>query len=142
LLKNLFVCMKDKTVKLTYFRWLFVIMWIGVIFWFSSQPSLVSILETFWDTMFRKIAHISEYFVLTYLFFRAYAGTRRIVFEKTALKSLVSAFIISMLDELYQTTVPGRSGNILDVGVDLIGIIFTIIILKYYTKKNEGLYYK
>ena len=49
--------------------WLPVIVWAGVIFAFSSVPSLGTGLGT-WDLVLRKLAHVSEYAVLGLLLAR------------------------------------------------------------------------
>src|SRR3989338_4752211 len=50
-------------------NWLAVLLWLGVIYYFSSQPNLKSELEPIWDLIFRKIAHLAEFFVLAYLLY-------------------------------------------------------------------------
>ena len=65
--------MKDTLPKIL-LNWLAVLIWLAVIYYFSAQSDLKSELEPFWDMFFRKIAHISEFFVLAYLFFRALSG--------------------------------------------------------------------
>lgn len=105
-----------------YGNWLALVGWIGVIFWFSSQPDLKSGLETWQDVVLRKIAHVSEYFVLSYFFSRCLAvqGAWR---SRHYLAVVIFALAVASVDELYQTTVRGRSGNPLDVGVDALGAV-------------------
>jgi len=106
----------------------------GVIFYFSSQPDLKSDLPTAWDLVFRKIAHMSEFFVLAYFFFRAVREYR-----PTWIFTLLTTFIMSEVyagfDEFHQTFTRGRSGNIYDVGIDTIGITAYIILLYMYRRK-------
>jgi hypothetical protein len=52
------------------FRWLPVLVWAGVIFAFSSIPSLNSGLGS-WDYVLRKGAHMTEYAILAVLLVRA-----------------------------------------------------------------------
>lgn len=119
-------------------NWLFVFLWLLVIFWFSTQPSLKSDLPTLWDTIFRKIAHMSEYFVLTYFFFQAIrdyiSKNKRALFA-----SLIFGIIIASLDEFYQTFITGRTGSIIDVGIDTIGV-FAFVFLSYiYSRRDKAL---
>ena len=93
-------------------RWLPVLVWAGVIFAFSSIPSLSTHLGT-WDLVLRKAAHMSEYGVLAALLRRA-TGSYPWAF------ALAVAYATS--DEFHQTFVRGRHGSPIDVGIDAIGI--------------------
>ncbi|MDD2807036.1 MAG: VanZ family protein [Patescibacteria group bacterium] len=103
--------------------WLAVAGWMAVIFCFSNQPNLRSELVPVWDFVFRKIAHLSEYFVLSYLVWRA---LRKNEIENTA--AIFSAIFFSLLysvtDEWHQSFIVGRESNIHDVGIDLLGMLF------------------
>ena len=108
-------------------NWLVVLFWMGVIYYFSDQPNLKSELEPIWDLVFRKIAHMAEYFVLAYLLFRAC--------NKTGFKpkrSLVYAVFFSLTyaisDEYHQSLVGGRTASPVDVFVDSLGIFGFIIL--------------
>jgi hypothetical protein len=89
----------------------------ALIFLFSAQPDLSTGLG-FWDTLLRKLAHISLFGALTLLWLRALG-------QFTA-RALLGAVAISLLyaisDEYHQTFVSGRSGSPLDVCIDAIGI--------------------
>lgn len=107
--------------------WLAVIAWMVVIYYFSAQPDLKSSLEPFWDLIFRKIAHLAEFFVLAYLLFRAYESQ-----GLTIKKSLFFAFIFSLayaaFDEWHQSLVAGRTASLIDAGIDSGGILAFIIL--------------
>ena len=113
-------------------RWISVIFWMGVIYYFSDQPDLKSSLPTLWDFIFRKIAHVSEFFVLSYLIFLAIRDSFRLPEIKIFFFSFVLPFMYALFDEFHQTFIFKRHGSLLDVGVDLIGIIFFIILLRKY----------
>jgi len=57
-----------KTFKL----WLPVIIWASLIFYLSNIPHLKTNFE--YDFILRKIAHIVEYFILTFFLHRAFKG--------------------------------------------------------------------
>lgn len=115
--------------------WLAVILWLAIIFYFSSQPDLKSSLPNIWDTIFRKIAHMSEYFVLTYLFFRSLKNYRFPTKVIIASSAIVSAFY-AMSDEFHQMFVAGRQGSIRDVFIDSVGILVAILFISYYNKNK------
>ena len=101
-----------------------LLVWCGGIFIFSSIPSLSSGFKE--DFLLRKIAHVSEYAVLTYLFFnvlRNRSHDERFNIYFSALASLAYAFT----DEVHQTFVPGRSGNFFDIGIDSVGIVIAVL---------------
>ena len=78
-----------------------VLVWCGVIFWFSSVPHLSTGLGT-WDLVLRKRAHLAEYAILMMLLLRA-----RI--------PVWLAFLLGVLyassDEWHQTFVGGTRGS-------------------------------
>jgi len=102
--------------------WAPVIIWMGVIFFFSGLPDLNSGLK--YDFFLRKMAHITEYFILTFLFYRAFKGSFAInnllyFFAYPAFLSVIYA----ISDEFHQSFVPGRTCCIRDVLIDTIGIV-------------------
>jgi len=108
-------------------NWLAVAAWLGVIFYFSAQPDLKSSLEPSWDYIFRKIAHMAEFFILAYLFFRALSASKL-----SLIQLLLISFLLSLayagFDEWHQNQVAGRVASIKDVGIDGLGILsFTIL---------------
>lgn len=118
-------------------HWLGVILWAGLIFFLSSIPYLESGLAG--DFILRKMAHIFEYFVLTWLLYSALsnhylqANKKHPSHWQALLFVLLLAVLYATSDELHQTFVPGRSGNLRDVAIDSVGIVFAVIIL--YQKK-------
>ena len=91
----------------------------GVIFALSAQPDLSSGLGTL-DTILRKLAHMAEYGLLVFLWWRA---LRTVVDTRTA---LAVAFALSVAyaasDEYHQSFVEGRHGTPVDVLIDSVGM--------------------
>ena len=86
----------------------------GLIFFLSAQPDLSSGLGT-WDLVLRKLAHMVEYGLLWFLWWRALGYGNPLVPAAIAIGFAVT-------DELHQTTVEGRHGSPLDVLIDAVGI--------------------
>jgi VanZ family protein len=105
-------------VSRTLVHWLPVILWAGVIFAFSSIPSLSSGLGT-WDLVLRKLAHTLEYAVLGFLLMRA------LLREAPAL-ALGVAYAVS--DEVHQAFVRGRHASPLDVAIDTAGLVAGVLV--------------
>lgn len=104
--------------------WFPLAAWAGLIFFLSHQPDLESGLPHFWDHILRKLAHVTEYAVLTFLAFRAFYGTGQ-AFGRAFGGAVVFAFLYSASDEYHQTFVPLRYGEVKDILIDSVGIFLT-----------------
>src|SRR5690242_14205423 len=93
----------------------------AVIFMLSAQPGLSS--HTPYDFVLRKLAHITEYAVLTLCWWRAVRGLGLTRDNRSAI--IVAALITlayAASDEIHQTFVKDRHGTPVDVLIDSIGI--------------------
>src|SRR5437660_1121243 len=92
--------------------WLPVAVWAWLIFFLSSIPHLNSGLGV-WDFVLRKIAHVTEFGVLTALLVRAFQRTWPEARTKSLLwSSGVCAVFYAMSDEFHQSFVPGRGPSV------------------------------
>ena len=118
--------MIKKLIKL----WLPVIIWAGLIFYLSSVPDLKSGLETFWDTILRKIAHIIEYGIFFLLLARA---------MKQPLKwAIILSILYAISDEFHQSFVPGRNMALADICFDSAGVLIAYLIHQRFIDKQKG----
>ncbi|MEM4367769.1 MAG: VanZ family protein [Candidatus Anstonellales archaeon] len=108
--------------------WLYVILWCGIIFFFSSIPYLRIEELGFWDFILRKISHITEYAVLSILLVNALFVS--ICFKKSNiyLLSFVLGVLYAISDEIHQYFVPGRFFSIVDILIDSIGVTIGIVL--------------
>lgn len=106
--------------------WLPIFIWCAVIYYLSSIPELKSNLPSQWDLVLRKIAHMTEYAILTFLFFRA--AKQNLSFRKSIVYSIVFSITYAASDEYHQLFVFGRSGSLADIFIDSLGI-FTAVFL-------------
>jgi len=102
-------------------NWLFVFVWAGVIFFLSHQPDLKSNLPGEWDFILRKLAHISEYAVLTFLLIRA-IGQYQLSPKRVLAFSIIFAVLYAFSDEYHQSFIYKRTGAFQDVLIDCLGI--------------------
>ncbi len=106
-------------------RWLPPLVWMGVIFFFSAQPTVPSVPGR-WDLLFKKTMHMLAYGILTWLYLRALRGDEP--WESgsgDAAPRAVSAglaLLYALSDEYHQTFVPGRNGSLIDVAIDALGV--------------------
>ena len=125
--------MLDSKAKNIIILWLPVFLWCAVIYYLSSIPSLKSDLPNQWDFMFRKIAHITEYAILTLLFFRA--SSKNLNFKKAISYSALFSITYALTDEYHQLFVFGRGGNLGDVFIDSIGVFLAVFLIYRKTRK-------
>ena len=86
----------------------------AVIYWLSAQPGLNSGLGV-WDTVLRKLAHIVEYGLLWFLWWRALG-------YGSPLPAIAIALTYAATDELHQSFVPDRAGSPVDWAIDAAGV--------------------
>lgn len=116
-------------------NWAGVILWLGVIFYFSAQPNLKSELPNIWDFIFRKIAHAAEYFVLAYLLNIAF-GNYHLKFSNRIIIVLFLCIMTAVLDEYNQTGILGRQGSARDISIDGLGATI-LLSMNYIYKRNN-----
>ena len=90
----------------------------ALIFFFSAQPDLGTGLGV-WDTILRKAAHMAEYGLLWYLWYRALE-----LHSPWPAAALTLAYAAS--DELHQSFVEGRHGTPVDVLINAAGVAIAI----------------
>lgn len=138
---------------------LLAIMWMGVIFYMSNQPAEISSIHSgntiniisklpllgnvmnyltsinIGEFIVRKSAHMFSYcFLAILLFMSVYEDN----IKKTTIIAFLGTFLYACSDEFHQLFISGRSGEFKDVIIDLtggtIGILLTILIIKYINK--------
>lgn len=106
-------------------RLLVILLWMGVIFWFSArtgdessaQSSFLAELLHLPVWVVRKGAHMTEYAILACLFAWFYDTFSR-SWKWTGAVSLLSAVCYAATDECHQLFVSDRSGQLFDIGID------------------------
>ena len=133
--------------------WSMVVVWMGVIFFFSAQPGDTSgalsggvtawvfgVVD--WMTPFmtldfesfhsfvRKAAHFFVYAVLGLLMLRALvlSGDDEVFAKRQVVWAWVLSTVYAVFDEVHQLFVPGRSGEVSDVVLDSAGAVAGIAV--------------
>ena len=137
------------------------IAWIVMIFHFSNQTgtqssntsgAVISLINEFFGieiqdaTLIRKIAHATEFAILTIFSYIALSSTNKISNKTSYAESPVKlmrsdnemnivftlwfTILNAIFDEYHQLFVEGRDGAIKDVLIDLIGIVIVLIIIR------------
>ena len=112
-----------------------LVFWMGLIFYFSSLSGMSQ--KQHPDLFFyvtRKGAHIFEYFILAFLFFRVFQF-HKLKKKEVYVLSFLFSLAYALSDEIHQVFVFGREGKFSDVGVDMIGIILAILVYNLFRKR-------
>lgn len=118
--------------------WLPPVLWMGMIFVFSSIP-MVKTSKLYWpDFIVKKTAHFVEYAILSFLYLRAFYGSK-VSFKKSAFLSILISFLYALSDEYHQSFTPGREPKIRDVLIDTLGASFAIYLIAKYQDKIPSL---
>lgn len=75
----------------------------------------------------RKIAHVILYMLLGISAFEFF-GSIGLSNKKRNIFLVLFCFAVSCLDELHQSFVPGRTGSVKDVLIDMIGCVIVIVV--------------
>ena len=121
--------------------WVPVFLWMSFIFWMSTgtfsaentslivepllrflmpsiSPEQIQLVHGF----IRKSGHVTEYFILGILLFRAFRrDSRELHGLRWALSSLVIVLLYAASDEFHQSFVSTRTASLFDVGFDALG---------------------
>ena len=156
----------DKEISIRYIIvaalfWIITISWIVMIFHLSNQTAvqssntsnmIVNVINEILgvdiedDTVIRKVAHATEFAILTIFTYVARSSTNKISNQTSYAESPVKlmrsdnemnivftlwfTILNAIFDEYHQLFVDGRDGSIKDVLIDLIGIVIVLIIIR------------
>ena len=109
-------------------HWLPPLAWMALIFFLSSRPDLPHYPEALIDLILKKLAHVVEYAVLAFLWWRAFYKWRKGPMALTM--AFVLAFLYALSDEYHQKLVPGRHPSLLDVGFDSLGAFIALAFVR------------
>lgn len=94
----------------------------------QDSPQEMQNLQDVLELVIRKAAHMTEYAIL---FLLSYLAMVKISMIQSRFYNRSIAVLISLLyacsDEMHQLLVPGRSGRMIDVGIDMAGVLIVLI---------------
>lgn len=121
-------------------RWLPVVVWAGIISWFSTDAFSARSTNSYIDpvlryffgeltpagfrfahSIVRKSAHLTEYAILGALICRALTDPGARIMRSTVVRAALLCCAYATLDELHQAIVPSRTGSPVDVLIDTSG---------------------
>ena len=83
----------------------------------------------------RECAHAFEYFILGLLTFK---NLENFNIKNKYIITLIFCSIFSFLDEFHQLFVNGRTFQIIDITIDMMGICLILLLLKIYKEKKTN----
>ena len=137
--------------------WLWVILWMFVIFLFSTNtfsgsntskiigpllkwivPEITNESISLIQLGFRKSAHIIEYAILALLICNALArGSINFSSASLIIRSVFISFVYAVCDEWHQSWTPDRVGSLIDVLVDSVGAFFGSLCFLWLSNNNK-----
>ncbi|MFR7715683.1 MAG: VanZ family protein [Clostridium sp.] len=94
----------------------------------QDSPQEMQNLQDILELVIRKAAHMTEYAIL---FLLSYLAMVKISMSQSRFYNRSIAVLISLLyacsDEMHQLLVPGRSGKMIDIGIDMAGVLIVLI---------------
>jgi VanZ family protein len=109
--------------------WIPPILWMAVIFYFSSRPSIkASNVLVVQFTIF-KILHMLEYGILFILLYRAFRSFDKITLWQNLYQAWFLAIVYGMTDEIHQVFTPTREPAIRDILIDAVGVSITLFVI-------------
>lgn len=99
----------------------------GIIFIFSSRPSLHTSNIDWQDFIVKKTAHFIEYYALASLLYYSLKKSSSLSRVHVLLLTITITIFYAASDEYHQTFIAGREGRIRDVLIDSGGGIFSLL---------------
>ncbi|GAU77746.1 VanZ family protein [Fusibacter sp. 3D3] len=90
--------------------------------------------------LLRKAAHVFEFFGLSLSLVYAFSLNNTLRF--TNIKTMAFGLVYASFDEAHQLLIVGRTGNVRDVGIDMIGVMLGILVAYIVVKRLGRLNYE
>ncbi len=121
-----------------FFKYYFpALIWAGVIFYFSSIPSLQYALpSTAEEIVLRKGAHFVEFAILAILLWRVFYFGHKLYPRYAFFWVFILAGFYGASDEFHQTFVVGRTGKVIDAFFDAASVFFILEMLVVFAKRK------
>jgi VanZ family protein len=103
------------------YYWLPLIVWMGAIFWLSSQPHPFDVSESWLESLLGVSGHVVGYAGLALLWWRTLVARSLASTRWTLPLAFLLTLLYAASDEYHQTFVPGRDGTLADLLIDAVG---------------------
>ena len=117
--------------------WLPPVLWMGLIFILSAQPTLPHHPEALFDHILKKAGHMMGYGILAFLLWRAFSQGQGALSRSALVAAFVGSVLYAASDEYHQSFVPGRNGTSVDVGFDTVGALVALLVVGSLGRKGR-----
>ncbi|NLI69240.1 MAG: VanZ family protein [Firmicutes bacterium] len=114
-----------------------VLIQMGLITYFSSQPAGSDVLKSF--PLPAKVGHLCGYALLALLLYRASNGHLQGWNNRAAVVAFLISLIYGSFDEYYQSYIPGRGSSLVDVAIDGAGALLSLGIFRLWLEVRKYL---
>jgi VanZ family protein len=128
----------DRNRAVDLLAWLAVLVWVGLIYWLSSQPDS-SLKELGLSGDLLAIAgHLSLFGILTLLLVLALRRTTSLAHHTVSRLALLLVMLFALSDELHQRSVPGRSSSLSDWLVDVAAALLVLLLIRWWIRRRDS----
>jgi len=117
--------------------WFPLLFWVFLIFGLSSIPN-ISPDRIKLPSGSDKIIHYFEYSILALLFYRGLVYDRWNIGGLIAVGVVIAGAGVALMDEFYQSFVPGRDCSLLDLVADFSGVISGTVIYYFFRRHRKN----
>jgi len=103
------------------------LIWMGVIFYFSSRDTSGVVVASNLRFAFFKSLHLIEYIILGILLFVAFLKYKY---------AIITGYFYAITDEIHQSFMPHREARLTDSFIDLLGILIGLFLIRCILKKK------
>ncbi len=118
--------------------WLPAAVWMGIIFYLSSQSQVLPLPSPLLDLVVKKSSHMIGYGLLAWFYYLGLAVGSDIALEEALPWAWGMALFYAATDEFHQGFVPGRHSAPLDVIIDGVGALIGIILVKWISQRASA----
>jgi hypothetical protein len=109
-----------------YEKYISLVLWLVAIYFLSSKSLEIFAATDIWAFIIRKLAHMFEFAVLTYLIFRILSQTEKRHVSWNLFWSFAFTVMYAISDEYHQSFITGRTGTYRDVIIDSVGGVIAL----------------
>jgi VanZ family protein len=119
--------------------WLPVLVWVGVMLYFSSAPDPYAAVGVQGTTLSDMLGHLCGFVVLAMLVLRWLSARQGGHGRRALAWTVVLCVAYALLDEVHQIPIPGRTFDWVDLGMDSLGAaIGTAVVSAYWAVRGGG----
>ena len=118
--------------------WLPAMVWMGIIFYLSSQSQVLPLPSPLLDLVVKKSSHMIGYGVLAWFYYLGLAVGSDISLKEALPWAWGMSLFYAATDEFHQGFVPGRHSAPLDVIIDGVGAFVGLMLVRWASRRASA----